>query len=102
MSELRHKKVAAGPDVPGYEVVFSDWNADHATDEMDTSKVLHPDGAGGVAFGPQSGSPLTVTDGTTSVPNVTKLTADGATVAAPDRPMEPPVPRRKPFPPEPK
>jgi hypothetical protein len=27
---------------------------------------------------------------------------EGATVAAPDRPMEPPVPRRKPFPPEPK
>jgi hypothetical protein len=55
---IKHAKHAAGPDVAGYEVVFSDWNADHV------------------------GSPLTVTDGTTSVADVTQETFVGATVAA--------------------
>lgn len=58
MSELRHAKVVDLPDVPGYEVLFSDWNASHATDETDTSLVLHPDGNGGVAFGAAETVPI--------------------------------------------
>ena len=54
---VRHAKHTLLPDVPGYEILFSDWNADHV------------------------GSPLTATDGSTSVADVTKLSTVGATVA---------------------
>ena len=80
MSGVRHSTHVTIPDDPLYAVGSDEWNAGHATDETDTSLVLKPDGHGGVEFGPQSGSPLTVTDGTTSVTDVTTLTTVGATV----------------------
>jgi hypothetical protein len=55
---IRHKKVPVGPDIPGYEILFSDWKDDHV------------------------GANLTVTDGTTTVADVTQETLVGATVAA--------------------
>ena len=82
MSGVRHSNHVTIPDDPLYAVGSDEWNAGHATDETDTSLVLKPDGHGGLEFGPQSGSPLTATDGTTSVTDVTKLTTVGATVAA--------------------
>ena len=63
---ITHSVVATEPDDPTAEVKSSGWNADHVlpdveelpTAETDTTKVLSPDGVGGVAFAPIT-SPLT-------------------------------------------
>ena len=82
MSDLRHRFVNPLPDQPGFiGAKPSHWNDNHGTSETDTSFVLRPDGHGGVVFGP-GGFPLTVTDGTTSVANVTQETIVGAVVSS--------------------
>lgn len=66
-SSVTHQFVSAVPDgVDDALVRPSDWNAGHditievedlQTVDTDTAKVLHPDGAGGVAWGAETGAP---------------------------------------------
>lgn len=70
-TSVTHSKVSAIPDGGDANLVRpSDWNAAHVvtvdvadldTSELTTSKVLHPDGAGGVAWGTDAGAPADAT-----------------------------------------
>ena len=59
MAGLNHAFVSTLPNDPDPLVIQTqrDWNANHATAETDTTKVLSPDGTGGVAFVPGGAGP---------------------------------------------
>ena len=65
MVQLKHKFVSAKADGsdPTLLQPQRDWNDDHGTDETDTTLVLSPDGAGGVAFVANSASISTISPG---------------------------------------
>jgi len=65
MAGIKHKWTSPAADgADSTKLQPSKWNEDHGTAELDTTKVLAPDGTGGVAFRSEAGggSPY---DGTT-------------------------------------
>ena len=74
---ITHSVVATEPDDPTAEVKSSGWNADHVlpdveelpTAETDTTKVLSPDGTGGVTFVAGGGGGLVADPGNAWAPS---------------------------------
>jgi len=74
---ITHSVVATEPDDPTAEVKSSGWNADHVlpdveelpTAETDTTKVLSPDGVGGVTFVAGGGGGLVADPGNAWAPS---------------------------------
>jgi hypothetical protein len=84
MAGIKHKWTSPAADgADSTKLQPSKWNEDHGTAELDTTKVLAPDGTGGVAFRSEAGggSPY---DGTTPDAAIALEPADYAYSAVTD------------------